>query len=550
MLISLSIKNYVLIDNLQINFKEGLSTITGETGAGKSILLGALGLVLGDRADLSTIKKTDKKCVIEAIFNVKNYPLQDFFNEADLDYEDETIIRREILPSGKSRAFLNDTPVTLNTLQNLSQFLIDIHSQQDAAKLNELAYQYNFIDAIATTKTDLIVFTQKLHQLRQKEKELQLLKETQTQKQQAFNYNLFLFEELNTANLQADELEILETAIEKLEHIDQISQSVSNAIQLGQTEDIGLSDNFQKFVLAIKTIAKYDASFEPIADRTDSLKIEFDDIQQEILDYQENIDSDPQELDNKQLRLNVLNALLQKHRVTTIAELIVLKEQFEVDIDLVNNAETDLLEKEAFINNLTKELLLLGAEIHKKREHIIPNLQTNLEKYLSKLGMQNAKFCIELSKTNQIHANGIDTLAFLFKANKGGEFGKISKVASGGERSRIMLALKAILSNYSKLPTIIFDEIDTGVSGEVANTVGLILQKMAKNMQVMAITHLPQIAAKGAQHYKVYKEVALEDTKTYLKILNQNERVAELAEMLGGKKITESAVVHAKSLLQ
>jgi DNA repair protein RecN (Recombination protein N) len=549
-LISLSIKNYVLIDNLQINFKEGLSTITGETGAGKSILLGALGLVLGDRADLSTIKKTDKKCVIEAIFNVKNYPLQDFFNEADLDYEDETIIRREILPSGKSRAFLNDTPVTLNTLQNLSQFLIDIHSQQDAAKLNELAYQYNFIDAIATTKTDLIVFTQKLHQLRQKEKELQLLKETQTQKQQAFNYNLFLFEELNTANLQADELEILETAIEKLEHIDQISQSVSNAIQLGQTEDIGLSDNFQKFVLAIKTIAKYDASFEPIADRTDSLKIEFDDIQQEILDYQENIDSDPQELDNKQLRLNVLNALLQKHRVTTIAELIVLKEQFEVDIDLVNNAETDLLEKEAFINNLTKELLLLGAEIHKKRQHIIPNLQTNLEKYLSKLGMQNAKFCIELSKTNQIHANGIDTLAFLFKANKGGEFGKISKVASGGERSRIMLALKAILSNYSKLPTIIFDEIDTGVSGEVANTVGLILQKMAKNMQVMAITHLPQIAAKGAQHYKVYKEVALEDTKTYLKILNQNERVAELAEMLGGKKITESAVVHAKSLLQ
>ena len=550
MLISLSIKNYVLIDNLQINFKEGLSTITGETGAGKSILLGALGLVLGDRADLSTIKKTDKKCVIEAIFNVKNYPLQDFFNEADLDYEDETIIRREILPSGKSRAFLNDTPVTLNTLQNLSQFLIDIHSQQDAAKLNELAYQYNFIDAIATTKTDLIVFTQKLHQLRQKEKELQLLKETQTQKQQAFNYNLFLFEELNTANLQADELEILETAIEKLEHIDQISQSVSNAIQLGQTEDIGLSDNFQKFVLAIKTIAKYDASFEPIADRTDSLKIEFDDIQQEILDYQENIDSDPQELDNKQLRLNVLNALLQKHRVTTIAELIVLKEQFEVDIDLVNNAETDLLEKEAFINNLTKELLLLGAEIHKKRQHIIPNLQTNLEKYLSKLGMQNAKFCIELSKTNQIHANGIDTLAFLFKANKGGEFGKISKVASGGERSRIMLALKAILSNYSKLPTIIFDEIDTGVSGEVANTVGLILQKMAKNMQVMAITHLPQIAAKGAQHYKVYKEVASEDTKTYLKILNQNERVAELAEMLGGKKITESAVVHAKSLLQ
>ena len=427
MLISLSIKNYVLIDNLQINFKEGLSTITGETGAGKSILLGALGLVLGDRADLSTIKKTDKKCVIEAIFNVKNYPLQDFFNEADLDYEDETIIRREILPSGKSRAFLNDTPVTLNTLQNLSQFLIDIHSQQDAAKLNELAYQYNFIDAIATTKTDLIVFTQKLHQLRQKEKELQLLKETQTQKQQAFNYNLFLFEELNTANLQADELEILETAIEKLEHIDQISQSVSNAIQLGQTEDIGLSDNFQKFVLAIKTIAKYDASFEPIADRTDSLKIEFDDIQQEILDYQENIDSDPQELDNKQLRLNVLNALLQKHRVTTIAELIVLKEQFEVDIDLVNNAETDLLEKEAFINNLTKELLLLGAEIHKKRQHIIPNLQTNLEKYLSKLGMQNAKFCIELSKTNQIHANGIDTLAFLFKANKGGEFGKYLK---------------------------------------------------------------------------------------------------------------------------
>ena len=550
MLVSLSIKNYVLIESLHIDFEDNLSTITGETGAGKSILLGALGLVLGDRADLSNIKNTDKKCIIEAVFDVKKYLLTSFFEENDLDYEAETIIRREILPSGKSRAFLNDSPVTLNILQELSNYLIDVHSQQDAVKLNNLAYQYQFIDAIANTKSDLALFSKKLGALKTKEKELEALKEKQNQKQQVYDYNVFIYDELLKANLQNDELELLEASIEKLEHIDSIQQSLNTAIQLAQSDDIGITDSLQKYISALRTIAQYDVLFQSTADRIDSLKIEFDDIQKEILNYQEHSDSDPKELAGKQMRLNILNTLLQKHHVPTIGELIEKREQLVKDIDVVDHAGSNVLEKESIIKILKGELLKIGSKVYNKRQLILPELQENLEKYLAKLGMKNAQFSIKLSKSNQINSNGIDTLEFLFKANKGGVFGKIAKVASGGERSRIMLAIKAILSQYSHLPTIIFDEIDTGVSGEVANVVGSILQNMAQNMQVIAITHLPQIAAKGQQHFKVYKITDGNNTKTNLKLLDNKNRINELAEMLGGKKIQESTLLHAKSLLQ
>lgn len=550
MLASLSIQNYILIDHLKIDFKEGLSIITGETGAGKSILLGALGLVLGGRADLSIINNTDKKCIIEAVFAIQNYKLKAFFTANDLDYEDESILRREILPSGKSRAFLNDTPVTLNVLQSLSSYLIDVHAQQETAKLSQLEYQFQIVDVLAHTSESLTQYKQKLHQLKLKEKELVQLIEDKSQSLINQDYDNFIFDELTKANLAEEELSTLESTLEKLENIDSISQAANNALRVAESPEIGINDLLNTYVTEFRTIAQYDSNFSPLAERIESLKIEFDDIYQELLDYEEKIDLDPKALQLKQERFNLLNTLLQKHRVATIAELVAKRDQLERKIALVNNADAVILEVENQIKTLKEILLKLGDTIHKKRQIIVPDLQKKLENLLAKLGMPYAQFDIVISKTNQLFNNGIDNLAFLFKANKGGQFGKISKVASGGERSRIMLAIKAILSQYSQLPTIIFDEIDAGISGEVANAVATILQKMSNNMQVIAISHLPQIAAKGRQHYKVYKETEGTTTKTQLKLLNNEARILELAEMLGGKKISESAILHAKALLQ
>ena len=550
MLASLSIQNYILIDHLKIDFKEGLSIITGETGAGKSILLGALGLVLGERADLSAINNTDKKCIIEAVFAIKNYNLKDFFKAYDLDYEEESIVRREILPSGKSRAFFNDTPVTLNVLQNLSRYLIDVHAQEDTSKLSQVDYQFKIVDVLAHTSDLLIQYKLKLQQLKDKEKELAQLVEDKNQSIANQDYDNFIFDELNKANLDKDELATLETDLEKLENIDYINQAAVKALNLAESPEMGINESLNTFVFELKNIAKYDTNFAALSNRIESLKIEFEDIYQELIDYKEALDLDPTTLQKKQERLNLLNGLLQKHRVATIAELLVKKDQLERKIALLNNSETVILEVENQIKALKELLYKLGDTIHKKRQIILLDLQKKLENRLSKLGMPDAQFNIVLSKTNQLYSNGIDNLEFLFKANKGGAFGKISKVASGGERSRIMLAIKAILSQYSQLPTIIFDEIDAGISGEVANAVASIFQSMTKNMQVLAITHLPQIAAKGHQHYKVFKETKDSTTKTHLKLLNNEERVIELAEMLGGKKISESAILHAKALLQ
>lgn len=550
MLLSLSIKNFVLIDNLQINFDDGLSIITGETGAGKSILLGALGLVLGDRADTSKIKNTSQKCVIEAVFNVKNYNLKSFFADHDLDYDENTIIRREVLPQGKSRAFINDTPINLNHLQHLKSALIDIHSQQDTAKLNELDYQFQIIDGLAKTEAELNKFTKKLNRLKKLSKELEALKELQKNKQLAYDYNLYIFNELEKAKLKTGEFEALETEIEKLEHIDSIGQSVKTAIQLTETDEVGLRAMLQKYKLALENIAQYDANCNTLKQRIQSLLIEFDDLHNELLNYQEQINLNPQTLAEKQERFNLLNNLLQKHQLNNINELLIKQNALEADLKLVENADQELKYRENEIDSLKSELLKIGDKIHQKRIKILPKLKNDLENQLAKLGMQKARFAISLNKEKNFYNNGTDNLAFLFSANQGTPFGKITKVASGGELSRIMLAIKAILSKYNNLPTIIFDEIDAGVSGEVANNVAQILKFMAGKMQVLAISHLPQIAAKGKQHFKVYKQVKQNETLTLIKLLNTNERIDELAEMLGGKNKSHSAILHAKALLQ
>lgn len=550
MLLSLSIQNYILIDRLEIHFEKDLSIITGETGAGKSILLGALGLVLGARADLSVISNADKKCIIEAVFDIDKYNLSAFFKENDLDYEPQSIFRREILPSGKSRAFLNDTPVTLNVLQNLSNSLIDVHAQQEKNKLGQRNYQFQIVDILANTDEILEQYQQKLLVLELKEKELIKLKEVQKQSILNQDYNTYIYNELSKSDLKEDELLQLESSLEKLENIDSISRATNAALNIAEAPETGINDLLNNYLSELRIIAKFDTNFEALTKRIESLKIEFDDIFQELLNYRETINIDPKILQTKQERLNLLNALLQKHHVSTIKALIEKRDKLERDIALVNNSETVISEVENIIRLLKMSLLEMGEKIHRKREIILPDLQEKLENILVRLGMPYAQFDIVLTKTNQLFSNGIDRLDFLFKANKGGHFGDISKIASGGEQSRIMLAIKAVLSKYSQLPTIIFDEIDAGISGEVANAVAEILQSIAKNMQVIAITHLPQIAAKGNQHYKVFKEIQGTTTKTHLKILNNEERIKELAEMLGGKKITDSALLHAKALLQ
>ncbi len=540
----------MLIDNLQINFEDGLSIITGETGAGKSILLGALGLVLGERADISKIKNTSKKCIIEAIFNIKNYHLKSFFEQYDLDYEVNTILRREILPQGKSRAFINDTPINLNSLQQLRSALIDIHSQQDAVKLNELSYQFKIIDGLAKTELELSKFTKKFNKLKDLKKELEALKESQKNKQLVYDYNLFIFNELEQTKLKNGELEALETEIEKLEHIDSIAQSVNTAIQLANADEVGLISTLQKYKLALENISHYDANCNILKERIESLVIEFEDLHNELINYQERINLNPQTLSEKQERFNLLNNLLQKHQLNNINQLILKQEALAVDLELVENTDEELKIRQKEIDSLKSDLMRIGEKIHQKRIEVIPKLKKDLENQLSNLGMQKARFAISLKKGNNFYNNGIDNLEFLFSANQGTPFGKINKVASGGELSRIMLAIKSILSKYNNLPTIIFDEIDAGVSGKVANSVGKILELMANKMQVIAISHLPQIAAKGKQHFKVYKKDKENETHTSIKLLNANERIDELAEMLGGKNKLESAILHAKALLQ
>jgi len=549
-LISLSIKNFVLIDNLQINFEDGLSIITGETGAGKSILLGALGLVLGERADISKIKNNAKKCIIEAVFNIKNYHLKSFFKQYNLDYEENTILRREILPQGKSRAFINDTPINLINLQQLQSVLIDIHSQQDTIKLNNLSYQFKIIDSLAKTEVELISFAKKFNKLKNLNKNLETLKESKKNKQLVYDYNLYIFNELKQANLKIGELEALELDIEKLEHIDAIGQSVNTAIQLANADEIGLINTIQKYKLAIENISQFDANCGELKNRIISLNIEFNDLHNELLNYKEQINLNPQTLTEKQERFNLLNNLLKKHQLNNVSALLVKQEALAKDLELVENADEKVKQRKKEIDSLKLELMQIGTEIHQKRIATLPRLKKDLENKLSKLGMQKARFAISLKKENNFYNNGIDNLEFLFSANQGTPFGKINKVASGGELSRIMLAIKSIISKYNNLPTIIFDEIDTGVSGEVANNVGEIIEIMGTKMQVIAISHLPQIAAKGKQHFKVYKQIKENETLTLIKRLNVNERIDELAEMLGGKNKSQSAILHAKALLQ
>lgn len=549
MLAHLTIQNYALINQLSIDLTNGLSIITGETGAGKSILLGALGLVTGNRADLSSLKNTDKKCVIEAQFSIANYNLQELFEELDIDFESETIIRREILPSGKSRAFVNDTPVTLSVLQSLKTKLLDIHSQHQTMELSDSNFQFHIIDVLAKNHTKIASYKRGLKKYNSLQKDLKELLNSQEEAKQQYEYNLHLFKELEEAGLQLGEQSMIEEKLDKLNNVEEIKLNLSEAFEKTVNEEVGIQTMLYSLENNLQKISSFSKEYEELSNRISSIKIELDDVAKEIENANELIEYNPTEIEELNDRLQLIYSLQKKHFVSSIEELQKIHENLADKVAQVEDAGSIIANKEREIQQVAEKLDGLAEKISNARNKVIPKLKKELEVLLTDLGMPNASFLIEVSLSDSYFANGKDQLSFLFSANKGGNYGELKKVASGGELSRIMLSIKKILSENSKLPTVIFDEIDTGVSGEVSNKIAAIMQQMSNHMQVITITHLPQIAAKGVQHYKVYKSEVNGVTESNLKLLASQERIEEIAEMLSGKDFSESALTHAKELL-
>lgn len=549
MITALSIKNYALIEKLTIDFSKGFSIITGETGAGKSIILGALGLVLGKRADLTSLKNKEEKCIIEAQFDISKYNLAAFFEANDLDYENETIIRREILPSGKSRAFINDSPVNLQELQDLGLFLIDIHSQQQTRELTDENVQFDIIDAIADNQGIIADYQMLLKNYKADKSKLNTLIKKQSESNKEQEYHTFLLNELLAAQLKTGEQEELETVFEQLNNVEIIKESIDKSLAIANEEQFGVLSNLKEIKNSIQKIAPFSSEYQELLERITSLAIEFDDISDEMNRHSEKIIFDPELLEQTNQKLQLIYNLQKKHQVLTVDELLEIQTKLENEVVELGNIEEEI----ALLNNQIQEkgiqLDTLATTIHDNRIEAIPVLSEKMIAILATLGMPNVRFNIEVTQGESYFANGKDELQFLFSANKGTDFGLLKKVASGGEMSRIMLAVKAILAQYSKLPTLIFDEIDTGVSGEIAIKMGEIMKEMSQKMQIFAITHLPQIAAKGDEHFKVSKSTVDEDTQSELKLLTDEERVVEIAQMLSGTIVSDSALNHAKALL-
>lgn len=549
MITSLSIKNYALIEKLAIDFSKGFSIITGETGAGKSIILGALGLVLGKRADLTSLKNKEEKCVIEAYFDISKYDLKSFFRSNDIDYEDETIIRREILPSGKSRAFINDSPVNLQELQELGLYLIDIHSQYQTQELSDEKVQFEIIDALANNQAAIQEYQLVLKNYKLYKSKLNSLQIKQAESTKEQEYNNFLLNELVLAQLKSGEQESLESDFEKLNNVEVIKESLDKSLAIASEEQIGVLNNLKEIKASLQKIASFSNDYSSIFERITSLIIEFDDISVEMNRYSEKLINDPEQLELISRKLELIYSLQKKHQVSSVEDLLAIQTKLENSLFEIRNLEEEIVTLSGSIQESIILLDNLSEVIHAKRVESIPVLTHKLITILETLGMPNVRFKINVNAISSYFANGKDELDFLFSANKGTDFGLLKKVASGGEMSRIMLAVKAILAQYLKLPTLIFDEIDSGVSGEIAIKMGKIMENMSHQMQIFAITHLPQIAAKGKVHFKVSKTTIGNDTQSELKILSDQERIIEIAQMLSGTIVSDSALNHAKALL-
>ena len=549
MLRQIKIQNFALIEDLEVSFENGMSSITGETGAGKSILLGGLSLVLGKRADLSSLLDLTKKCIVEASFDIESYNLETFFERLDLDYDKHTILRREILPQSKSRAFINDTPVTLDLLQKISQKLLDIHSQNDTQTLLEKDYQFEIIDALGSCGSLLKSYTDTLIAYKKVLKDYSHWTTLKSESQDSLELKNFLFDELSSINLKEGIEDNLESKISSLSNIDYLQTSLSQSIQLLGAESMGIIDGLLRVRALIQGLFKIDSKYSLLNERIQDISIETDDLLNELKIQLDQLEANPHELEILQAQLDQVNTMLQKHKATSVLDLIIVKNNLENELqqtsDIDGKLKSLMIDKNIYEERLEK----LAHSISVNRKKAIKVLEIELKELVGKMGMPDATFNILLNPTPEFLSNGKDLILFQFSANKGGKFNLLKKVASGGELSRIMLAIKYILSRYKKLPTLIFDEIDTGVSGKISDSIADIMRTLSSKLQVLTITHLPQVAAKGNHHFKVQKSISNGKTVTSLKKLSNDERIEEIAMMLSGNEITPTAIAHAKQLM-
>ena len=545
----LKIKNFVLIDNLEVDFNEGMTCITGETGAGKSILLGGLSLVLGKRADLSSLHDVSRKCVVEAIFQISFYNLKHIFDENDIDYQEETILRREILPKGKSRAFINDTPVNLNVLEEVSLKLIDIHSQNDTSSLLKNEYQFQVLDALANNQMILEEYKQNLLSFKEINKEFLSTKALKEKSIDDYEYKKYLYEELDATHLELGIEERLEDELSILNSVELIQNSMNKTIQSLEAESYGIIDQLEDLQRNNQEISNKSNQFEELFNRVKGSTIELEDISEEYKKIFNSLEVNPQKTEDLKRQIDNLNKLFFKHKVGSVEELLLIKEEINSFLHNSINLDDKLNSIEQEIRKRKISLKEQCLKLSENRKKVISVLEKELKRLVSKMGMDQANFKIELSTSEDFLFNGSDILSFEFSANKGHDFKILKKVASGGELSRIMLAIKTLLSRFKKLPTIIFDEIDTGVSGKISDNIAEIMANLGSSMQVFTITHLPQVAAKGDHHFKVEKKTEGDKSLTKLSYLNTEQRIDEIAMMLSGNKITDTAIAHAKQLM-
>ena len=550
MLKSLKINNYALIDVLNIGYADRFNIITGETGSGKSIILGALGLLKGSRADLKSLKDESKKCVVEGTFAIGNHDLKDWFDKNELDHESETIIRREITPSGKSRAFVNDTPVTLSVLKVLGERLIDIHSQHQTLLLGDLKFQTNLIDAFAGNEKELKAYKKQLKKFNLLDKELKELVATEQQSRKDLDYFSFQLKELEEADVKENELKGLEDEAKVLSNSEDIQLAMQYGSSAMDEEQYGVLNNLKGALARVQKVAEFSGQIKEVSDRIQSSLIELQDISGELEELGQQFDYDPERLNWVNERINTINRLLTKHQLETEQELIALQLDLAEKVDGISNLDERIANLELELVKQREQTQILADKITVSRTKGAVVLEKEVAVILKEMAMPHAKINMDLQASEQFTSTGKDVISLLFCANKGGSFKEIAKSASGGELSRVMLAIKYLLSERQSLPTIIFDEIDTGVSGDVASKMGQLMKGMSKNMQVMSITHLPQVAAQGNAHYKVYKREEGEMTTTYIDELNHEARIEELAKMLSGEEITAAALENAKMLME
>ena len=549
MLKEIKINNYALIDSIEMSFKPGMTSITGETGAGKSILLGGLSLVLGSRVDNSKIINKNIKCFVEAIFDTAEYDLKSFFELNSLDYERETILRREVIPSGKSRAFVNDTPVNLDVLSKLGNTLIDVHSQNNNLSLLDNNFKYMILDSLANNEKLVLDYKNEYNDLKEIDKEIEKIEQNKLNLDEQSDYNKHLLKEFEGLNLEDIDIDELKDQVKELDNLEETLTISVNVINEINNDEIGINDKLSLYIKEINKISENSSKLESFRKKFIEIKNDLTDLTSDYESYIENLESKDTKSNILKESLDLIYSLQNKHRVNSIDELIEIKNDLLKKIDDHKNFDNIISRLSLKRERISKSLFTIANKLHIGREKAIPVFIKKMNNNFSDLGMENSKIKIDITKSKELLNNGNSLIDLLFKSNKGTSFNELKNIASGGEMSRIMLSIKSILSKYRKLSAIIFDEIDTGVSGIVSSKVANLMYNMSKNMQVLTITHIPQVASKGDSHFKVFKHEDESRTVTNIKLLNKSDRVDEIAEMLSGKKLNKSAKELANQLL-